>query len=1446
MSGQLKLECTSEFHPAVAGWFDSRFGNATDVQMQSWPAISSGSHTLLAAPTGSGKTLAAFLASINSLIEQGLERGLDDTTYVLYISPLKALSNDIEKNLQEPLLGIRDELLMRGLPDVDIRTLVRTGDTPQSERDKARRKPPHILVTTPESVYILLTSESGRRMLESVRTVIVDEIHAMAGNKRGSHLSLSLERLDALRDGDLQRVGLSATQKPIGAMADFLIGERHGTCKIIDTGHKRDRDLALELPQSPLSAVMANEVWQEIYDRLHALIDSHRGTLVFVNTRRLAERAAKFLAERIGEEHVMCHHGSMAKEHRLLAETRLKNGELRCLIATASLELGIDIGDIDLVCQLGSPKSIAAFLQRVGRSGHSIDGTPKGRLFPLSRDELIESIALLNAARCGELDRIPIPIAPLDVLAQQIVAEVSGVDWDEQALFECFRRAHPYRALSVDGFNAIVRMLANGFSTRRGRRAAHIHYDAVNKKLRARKGARLTAITNGGSIPDQFDYEVVLSPDGLRVGSLNEDFAFESMPGDIFQLGNTSYRVLKVEPGTVHVADAHGEPPSIPFWFGEAPGRTDELSLAVSSLRQAFAHQVETGATSVTQWLFDQYNVGTSAAEQAADYLGAAHAALGTLPTHQEIVFERFFDETGDMHLVIHSPFGSRVNRAWGFALRKRFCRQFNFELQAAALEDSIVLSLSATHSFPLEEVSRYLNSKTAREVLIQAVLDAPVFATHWRWNATIALAVKRHFGGKKSPPYFQRADAEDLIAVVFPDQIACLENIQGEREVPDHPLVAQTIDDCLHDIMDIEGLENLLARIERDEINIRCCDLTAPSPLSQEILNARPYAFLDEAPAEERKTMAVRSRGFMSPQEASELGQLDISAIRRVCAEAWPDVQTPDELHDALVLLGFVAASETNVNADSGLGFGWQHLFDALLEQKRACKLLISGGQSLWVAAERLREVQLIVGDRGESTTIDPLVNDDTPNQREDAIREIVRSRLEGLGPVRATQLAQPLGVSEQDIDIALLALEQEGFAIRGHFTDPDIETTQWCDRRLLARIHRYTIKRLRSEIEPASPRDYMRFLFRWQGLEEKGQGTDALAAVIDQLRGYSIPAIAWESDVLPARIEHYAPDMLDTLCASGQISWLRLQPVTSTKANGPVKNSPITLLAREEVAGWIAAFRQESSDFETGSLAARILDVMHKKGASFFSDIVAESGVLRTQVEQALGELANHGLVTSDHFAGLRALITPSSRRPGFSRRTGRGISTSPFDRAGRWSVLRGVKISDIETEAQYNESLAWSLLQRYGVVFRKVLERESGLPPWRDLLRVYWRLEARGDIRGGRFVQGMAGEQFALPDAIPVLRKMRKTEKTGQLISICAADPLNLAGIILPGEKISAVPSHKILFRDGVPVAIQNKSGIDFLQRMDEREEWQARMLLTQKRRPKPLSKPRPWLN
>ena len=1388
------------FHPAVRRWFAGAFAAPTAVQLKAWEAIASRRNALISAPTGSGKTLAAFLAAIDDLVKQAVAGTLADTTQVLYVSPLKALSNDVQKNLQIPLEGIRRECLAENFQDAPIRAQVRSGDTPQSERSRMRRQPPHILVTTPESLYILLTSASGRRMLATVRTVIVDEIHAVAGNKRGAHLSLSLERLAALCPEPPTRVGISATTKPIAAMAEYLLGGPAADCVIIDEGHVRARDLALELPPSPLEAIMAGEVWTEVYDRLAELVRAHRTTLVFVNTRRLAER--------LGEDVVTSHHGSLAKEHRLRAETLLKEGKLRALVATASLELGIDIGDVDLVCQLGSPHAIATFLQRVGRSGHGLERVPKGRLFPLSRDELVESVALLQSVGRGELDAVRLCVAPLDVLAQQIVAEVGMREYRVAELFALVRRAAPYRELGEERLHAVLDMLADGFSTHRGRRSAYLHYDRVNGVLRGRRGATLTAITNGGAIPDQFDYDVVLLPSEQPIGTVNEDFAFESLPGDIFQLGNTSYRIHKVQTGKVYVEDAQGKPPTIPFWFGEAPGRSDELSRAVASLRAHVEAELAAAAPEeVAAALAASFRLDASAATQLVDYLAAARAALDALPTQSRVIFERFFDETGDSHLVIHSPYGSRINRAWGLALRKRFCRRFNFELQAAALEDSIVLSLGAVHSFALEDVVGYLTSGTVRDVLAQAVLGAPLFPTYWRWNATTALGVRRFRNGKKAPPQFQRSDAEDLLATVFPDQLACAENLPGgDIEIPDHPLVTQTLRDCLHRAMDVEGLEALLGRIESGATEVLCRDLASPSPLAQEILGAKPYAFLDDAPAEERRTRAVQTRRFMSPEQAAELGRLDAAAIERVRAEAWPEARNADELHDALVLLGFMTAEEAEARALEGAA--WRGYFAELCAAGRATEYTRVDGRVIWVAPERLAEVECVF----PKGTARPAVRavGSAPSDTDAALRELVRSRLEAAGPVTAEPLARPFGSAAAELAVPLAALEQQGIAMRGRFTGAPKE--EWCERRLLARIHRYTLTRLRNDIEPVSLADYQRFLFEWQGLgSARREGREALSAVLVELEGLALPAAVWEREVLPARIADYGGDLIDGLCAAGEIVWWRPRPGTETARTAVVAASPIAIVPRAMYAHWccLAARNGRDADASLSPNAARVITALDTRGALFFLELVQHTGLLRVQVEDALAELVAQGCVTADAFNGLRVLLTPQRRRRHFGARRHRALAT--FDAAGRWTLLAPVRFDDDEAARRAAvEHAAFAVLRRYGVVARAVLARETLLPTWRELTEVWRRAEARGEIRGGRFVAGLSGEQYALNEAVESLRRVRRDSSAAQAITISAADPLHLHGIAGASQRVPAVATQRVVYRGGVLVAASSDGG------------------------------------
>lgn len=1416
------------FHPAVRDWFRNAFDSPTAVQSQAWPKIITDRRVLIAAPTGSGKTLAAFLCAINELVLQSQRAALEDKVYVLYVSPLKALSNDIEKNLRAPLLGIANELTTAGLAPHNIRAAVRTGDTPPGERAKMSKQPPHILVTTPESLYLLLTSVSGRNMLGGISTLIVDEIHALAANKRGSHLSLSLARLDALCGYKAARIGLSATQKPIDRIANYLSGGRD--CTIVDTGHKRHMDICIEMPDSPLSPVLPNEVWEEIYTKLVAYINEHQTTLIFVNTRRLTERLARHLAECLGEDAVTAHHGSLSRKHRLEAEQALKSGQLKALVATASLELGIDIGNVDLVCQLGTPGSIAALLQRIGRSGHGVGETPKGRLFPLSRDDLVECVALQLALQSGNLDEITIPNAPLDVLAQQLVAEVSARDWTEDGLFQMVRGAWPYNDLTKEQFLTVLRMLAEGYASRRGRRAALLFHDAINGQVRARPAARLTALQNGGAIPDHFDSEVIMMPQGYRIGTLNEDYAFESSPGDIFQLGNTSYRILKIESSRVLVEDAHGQPPNIPFWLGDRPGRSNELSRAVSELRKNIHKNLnEHDVISVIENLSKE-GIDAVAATQLVEYLDASLQALGCLPTQQKIVMERFFDDSGDMHLVVHAPFGSRLMRAWGLALRKRFCRQFNFELQASALEDSLILSLGETHSFEIADVAAYLNSETVREVLIQALLDAPMFELQWRWNATVALAVQRMRNGKKLPPQWQRNQAEDLVAVVFPDQIACLENIRGAREIPDHPLVKQTIHDCLTVTMDIDGLESLLVRISNGDVEIQCLDLVGPSPLSREIINARPYAFLDDGEAENRRTRAI-GHDPDDLSSAATLSIISVTAKTQVRDECWIQPRNADELHDGLLQLGFLTQKEYTTG-DSVCGAGgnaldWGKWFTSLKEDFRVCNVSFEEAETKlqhhwWLASERLPEWLAIHPESHFSPDPRAFLPDPVQMNADEALVNLLRSRMSGLGPVSRAQLASDLAVSENSVQRALLSLQNQGFAIL--IDDAAVENS-WCERRLLARIHRYSREQRRRAVKPVSPADYMNFLVKWHALDDAAADLDQSLSL---LQGWCAPAAVWEHSLLAGRSSDYSPEQLDQRFLSGHLAWFRPLSV-SDQSSTIVSATPLTIIPRPDMSDW---YKPASTDMAIAdSSAAKVHSLLHKHGAMFTSDLEYEAGLLRPQLEQALKTLIAAGLITADAFSPLRWLLRPETQKLRRSRKTKRHGVNLPV---GRWSIPASTLANDQHdaSAARKQKRLAvicHSLLRRYGVVFRAVIQRETLLPPWRELLIYLRRMEDRGEVRGGRFVDGFSGEQFALPEALGLLRQANDQGARPVYSVISACDPLNLGGLIIAGVKTPATMGNRILLENGLPVARSMGDELEEFKGISRRASTEARQRL-----------------
>jgi ATP-dependent helicase Lhr and Lhr-like helicase len=1387
------------FHPVVQSWLGRKFGAPTPAQAQAWPLIASGKDVLVTAPTGSGKTLAAFLWALDRLVGEAIAAGgpLPDRTSVLYVSPLKALSNDVRRNLEEPLGEIRALAAELGYPAPEVRTAVRTGDTTARERREATRRPPHVLVTTPESLFILLTSESGRRALRDVRTVIVDEIHAVAPDKRGAHLALSLERLEALvSPGRLQRIGLSATVRPLDVASRLLVGGTRPPPALVDVGQRRDLDLGVEVPEDELGAVATNEQWVELYDRIAALARAHRSTLVFVNTRRLVERVTLHLSERLGAEAVAAHHGSLSRERRHRAERLLKSGDLKVVVATASLELGIDVGAVELSCLIGSPRSIATGLQRIGRSGHALAATPKGRLFPLTRDQLVECAALVRAARRAEIDAVCLRDAPLDVLSQQIVAASSCDEWDEEALYDLCRRAGPYAALARAHFDAVVDMLAEGIATSRGRSGALLHRDAVNRRLRGRRGARLAALTSGGAIPDNASYDVILEPDGTQIGTIDEDFAIESMAGDIILLGNSSWRIRRVEPGKVRVEDAAGAPPTIPFWLGEGPARTRELSAEVASLREEIfsahaRHQDDIPGLEASCAL------DRRGAELLRDYVLAGAAVLGGVPTQTSVFAERFFDDAGGMQLVIHAPFGGRINRAWGMALRKRFCRSFDFELQAAATDDGIVLSLGPQHSFPLETVFSMLRAADVEELLTQAALQAPMFETRWRWNATRSLALLRSRGGKRVPPALQRMRAQDLIAAVFPAQTACQDNHGGGAiEVPDHPLVRETVRDCLVEAMDAAGLRALLEAIADGRVQTTSRELPEPSVFAHEILNANPYAFLDDAPLEERRTRAVSVRRGLPAAVIERIGGLDPDAVAAVVAEAEVDARNPDELHDLLLDAG--ALPET-----TGRARGFGDLFEALVADRRAARL--EGDPVLWVAAERRSLAALVWPTRRFVPDVvePPARRTPTWSDRDGALVEIVRGHLAWAGPTTAGRLAAPLGLGPSDVEAALAQIEMAGAVLRGRFLSDLGDGIQWCERRLLARINRRMLDGLRREIEPVTTADFLRFLFGWQNVRPGTQlhGQPGLARVIAQLQGYEAAAGAWERAILPARIVGYDSAWLDALCLSGGAAWGRLaaRPAGGT----PSRAAPIALCRRADLP-WLLV--PETERFDEAALSAPARDVLAHltgRGASFLDEIISGTRRLRTEVEDALGELVSAGRITGDGFSGLRALISATQTRGAararwhsrWSRRTGGPIG------AGRWSILRHESAIDEESR---HEALARQFIRRYGVVFRDLLARETHAPAWRDLVRIYRRLEMSGELRGGRLVGGFVGEQFAAPDAVEALRATRREERRGETVRLSACDPLNLVGIVTPGPRVQATLANAVLYIDGVPQA------------------------------------------
>ena len=1423
-------------HPVTAEWFLNKFGSPTEPQTHGWPSILAGEATLISAPTGSGKTLAAFLVCIDQLLRESLSGQLASATQVVYVSPLKALSNDVQKNLDGPLAEIQQLAMQRGYLCPEIRTGVRTGDTLPKERAAMLRNPPHILVTTPESLYILLTAGKSREHLRRVRTVIVDEIHAVADDKRGAHLALSLERLDALVTGanrlspgafltglttPPQRIGLSATQNPIELVAGFLTGvhETRKPARIIQVGQRRELDLAIEVPSDELSSVTTNGMWSEIFDKLAGHAQNHRSTLVFVNTRRLVEKISFELAARLGPKHVAAHHGSLSRTLRLDAEQRLKRGEISILIATASLELGIDIGDIDLVCQISSTRAVAVAMQRIGRAGHWRGAIPKGRFFATTRDDLLEQAALIRRMRAGELDRLEIPPQPADVLMQQIVACCGAEPWEEDTLYNTLRCAWPYRNLSRADFDGLITLLTEGIESSRGRYGAYLLRDGVHGQLHPRRGARMIAISNGGAIPDTALFNVILQPEGVQIATLDEHFAVDSSPGDVILLGNSSWRIQRVEAvGRVLVEDDHGAPPSLPFWEGEAPQRTAVLSDGVGELREhisALTPNVTPGYISpaqpevaaATAWLMEQCGVCPGGAHQLIAYIVTGRAVLGAVPSKTTIIAERFFDDGGGMQLILHAPFGGRINKAWGLALRKRFCRGFNFELQAAATDNGINISLAEQHSFPLSDVFQFLTEHTAKELLEQASIASPIFKNRWRWAAGRSLQLLRFSKGKRIAPQIQRTRSEDLMASVFPQAAACFETIVGDIQIPDHPLVNEVMQDVLQEAMDLEGLIELLKGIREGTIRCLAVDTPTPSQFAHELLNANPYAFLDEAGLEERRARAT-SLGRNLPDEPGKLDPAAIAAIRK---EIWPDLRDEHELHDLLHSL--IALPLHTIDREDARH--WPTFYERLSHSGRA-QTIDCAGILCWVATERLPLAAVLWQASNKAT--------ESVTKRE-SLQKYVQGWLQIIGPATASSLAGMLNIDPASVFQAFLAMEMQGLLMRGIFecpaTEPSFEANsdheiEWCERRILQRIHRRSVATLRKQIEPVTPAVYMRWLLSWQHLAPQTQlsGEEGVFETLRQLEGFEAPAIEWERTLLPARVANYDPRWLDALCLSGAVGWGRISPHPAWSAGDgaaprrviPTNTAPVTFYIRD-TADWLPhALAQQC--VEEAKLAAalspealQLRTLLQQRGACFANDIQRILNLTRQQTQHALWELATAGLAAADGFDQLRAMMDPR-RKSAVAETHGRRSTRSS---AGRWSLLceelhaASSAIEQARRTDQALESAARMLLTRYGVLFRDVLVRESNAPKWRDLLNILRRLEARGEVRGGRFLSGFGGEQYALPEAVESLRAARAHDCSA-IIRVAAADPVNLIGIVIPGDRIPAVPGKEVVYCNG----------------------------------------------
>jgi ATP-dependent Lhr-like helicase len=1363
------------FLPFVDRWFAEAFGEPTEPQRRGWPAIASGRDTLIVAPTGSGKTLAAFLWALDHLHRLGLEGRLEDRVYVVYVSPLRALNNDIEKNLKEPLAGIRAAAAAEGLRPPEVRMAVRTGDTLAAQRQAMTRRPPHVLITTPESLYILLTAERFRPALAGTRVVIVDEIHALMGGKRGAHLALSLERLQALVEAHApgarpQRIGCSATVSPVEEALAFLTGATARDPVAIDAGFSRELDLRVVAAVDDFLTAPSDTVWEASLQEIAELVQAHRTTLVFCQSRRAAERLARDLDDRIGEGRVAAHHGSLSRRGRLDAEHRLKQGELRALVATSSLELGIDIGAIDLVIQVQSSRSVATTLQRIGRAGHRLTQVSKGRIVVTKGEELLEAAAVVRSIRERRLDRIAVPQAPLDVLAQQIVAAVAAESIAVDELYGRFRQAAPYRGLGRDDFVAVVRSLAEPLPADVRGVTPRILWDRVNDRLHARRGSRLLALTSGGTIPDAGLYDVFVADTDLKVGTLDEEFVTESLPGDVFLLGSNAWRIVTVRAGRVLVEDGHGMSPTIPFWRGEHPARSWDLGLAVGRLRRDAAERLD--APDFAAWAAAECGADGRAAAALGAWLRKAGEVLDGVPDDQGIVVESFSDEMGGRHAMIHSVFGMRVNGAWGLALREKMRRLFGLQAEASHVDDGILMSFAPGQVPPDPGRLPTLVPPEELEALLgHALIGSPLFATRFRQAAVRALFIARTQGGQRVPAYLTRLKADAL-----------LEAVGGQAEFP---VVAETLRECLHDAFDVPRLTRLLERLHDGEMWTRQVDAPLPSPFVYPLLLAWDWAYLDAGHAEERRSDAVVMRKAWSVAPGPLRPDI-VATVEAELGRTTPErrARDPNELAAVLDDLGDLDEDEI---ADRVVAEP-RRLLEALAGEGRVTSITL-GGRRAWIPAT---DRDLYAGLDGD-----------------DGLERVALRALRTRGPLTAAGLAVRYGVGDEAVARVLDRLVARGLVRRGAYLE-GAAGPQYVHVAVLDAIQRRQVHARRVPRPLAAPEQLSAALLRRHHLhpDHRLVGAPGVLAALELLQGEDIPVRVWEQALLPGRVEGYQREWLDRLGLGGEIVWT----VFDVTGGDPRRSGRVGVALRENL-GWLR--HRPASPPELDARTKNVLLHLQLRGASFVQDLTRVTGLSTADTLATLWALFWAGLVSPDSFSVIVAGTGPPRSTPGAApprRRRRRGQSRGVLPQlplVGRWSAFGDDEPLGAE---ERDEARARLLLSRYGV-----LARELAGGDWSTLRHTLLRLEYGGEVARGYFVEGLSGEQYALADALRDLDAPARRAEPHVLVNM--VDPANLWGRLFAlsrpdGTRVAAarIPQSWLVFRAGRPVLLAEGHGRD----------------------------------